>query len=491
MLSFICRIRLRRNRHYRIQPRTVIQEIHVLKTALCKSTENNNIAWAGPVRKEVCSTSPSAKSFSREKLREKIKKLTTISTEYKSISTMIKNQSFMKSRIASKSDFIKVNPLGENRLIQSPFYVSKGDISVFDNNSLFRNTTKLRENSKGHPLSHLESLKENTVSKLALTQLTAKASNTQAVQILDCSFSSNFPFFSQDGIKEDFQDQEIKESKPNCRAKTPGIETKSSQRINRIDSMSPKSILKKPCTAQVGHRKKVHYSRRLQSSGDHSVQLNNLRMEDMNQSSYFNSVRSGKNNDPNSSANKLKHKILQKAKERQKPRKIDHCTLKQIIQYKNAYKSYNTKLFKNRVLKHPQNEETTKEEIAKIIEYDHQEIYSPGKQPCSMTIINSHARKPFKSIDATSNVKRLIKKPGINPEIATLYKKFGILGKLTKARPHSGFTSNMNIEENRIASGSGFRGAVARGNVRKIKLNIKTNKSKSTDDHASRKFTNK
>ena len=124
-------------------------------------------------------------------------------------------------------------------------------------------------------------------------------------------------------------------------------------------------------------------------------------------------MRTEWNNNPNSEANQLKRELFKSAKERQKPQKIDHCTLKQILHYKNAYKFYNTKLFRKRILKNGKKKGISKEEIAKIVDYDHQNIYSPQFEPNSispvlttvdMTIMNSHSRKPFKSIDATNQL---------------------------------------------------------------------------------------
>ncbi|CAI2365552.1 unnamed protein product [Moneuplotes crassus] len=452
-----------------------------------KQYSTNNIAWMGPTDAKPGCSSTSVKSLSREKLREKIKKLASLSTDYKSISALAKNKTHLQSKLACKTKLIKINPFGDNRVVQHPFSGGKRDVNVMNNTSLFRNTTKLKGTSGESVLINDDTQPPNTANKLAQTLLTEKESNTQAVQILDCSFSSNFPFFSRETSKEDLQNQVQKDQELTSRAKTPAIESHQSQRINRINSMSPKGILKKPNTAQVGMNKRVHYPRKLNTSKDSSFHMNNPQIENVSQSSYFNSVRTDRNNDPNSEANKLKRKVFKNAKQRQKQRKMDHCTLKHILQYKNAFKSYNTVLFRNRVLDvNKQKKSIVKEGLTKIADYDNQEIYVPPGGTNNMTIMNSHTRKSFKSIDVTSSVNKLVKKSEINPEVAALYKKYGVFSMITKTRPHSGYKDKIKIKENRIAAGAGFRGAYL-VNKQKLKVNLKRPESKSTDHFGSRK----
>ena len=84
-----------------------------------------------------------------------------------------------------------------------------------------------------------------------------------------------------------------------------------------------------------------------------------------------------------------------------------------------------------------------------------------------------------------------MKKSKINPEVSKLYKKYGIFSMVTKARPHSGYESNINIQENKVAAGSGFKGALARNTKRKFKLDLKKPKSKSIDQFGKRNIANK
>jgi hypothetical protein len=107
----------------------------------------------------------------------------------------------------------------------------------------------------------------------------------QTVKVLDSSFGSNFPFFSAMDKEEE---KDVKQDDLIIRSQTPGIAQASSQYLENMMSSSPKSILKKPSTANVGSRKQVHYNLRIKYHKNPSVStFNSPEIKDINQSSYF------------------------------------------------------------------------------------------------------------------------------------------------------------------------------------------------------------
>jgi len=79
-------------------------------------------------------------------------------------------------------------------------------------------------------------------------------------QLLESSFTTNFPFFSTSSIRKENSRVDIHSREKLIRAKTPAIEWYNNKIVDDSISFSPKSILKKPNTASAGTRKQVHYN---------------------------------------------------------------------------------------------------------------------------------------------------------------------------------------------------------------------------------------
>jgi len=158
-----------------------------------------------------------------------------------------------------------------------------------NNTTLFRKTAKIRENSHDSRINAIKLRRPNTGihSKPNLVKSSDQESITGAIQNMYSSFGSNFPFFSTENLKEGMETEKSNSSTIPGRAKTPCVGNNTSERFGRVTSMSPKGILKKPNTAQIGRRKHVHYNLKLRKKGTSILELNNPPMDDISQSSYF------------------------------------------------------------------------------------------------------------------------------------------------------------------------------------------------------------
>lgn len=109
---------------------------------------------------------------------------------------------------------------GDNigQIIQNPYTDMKKEIKIMNPTSLLRNTAQYREPSISSKIQTSKSQKPRTGTgtgncmKRIRSQFSEQASNTQGVQVFDCSFSSNFPFFSAVETQENFYTNEVKPS---------------------------------------------------------------------------------------------------------------------------------------------------------------------------------------------------------------------------------------------------------------------------------------
>lgn len=113
--------------------------------------------------------------------------------------------------------------------------------------------------------------------------------------------------------------------------------------------MSPKSILKKPNTAQVGMRKHVHYNMKLNYKRTPSVSgINNPSIKNIHESSYFSSQTTRPSVKNELKRPKKQLRVNEKARSgimSKNPK--DHVVVKQNLMTKNAVKFCLSRVFRS------------------------------------------------------------------------------------------------------------------------------------------------
>lgn len=182
-----------------------------------------------------------------------------------------------------------INSSGQS-VVQYPFSGNLKQMEVMNNQTLFRKTTHKQSlySTNPKPLIPKRPVTGSGARHYTISQFSDQ--KIEGMKIMDSSFGENFPFFSTTSNKDEkgyntaFMQTETEESN---RAKTPAIHKEESMGDDAF--ASPKGILKKPSTAQVGTRKRVHYNIKLKSKHNSSVlDLNSPSIKSLEESSYFN-----------------------------------------------------------------------------------------------------------------------------------------------------------------------------------------------------------
>lgn len=175
-------------------------------------------------------------------------------------------------------------------IVQYPFTGVFKEMEVMNNPTLFHKTRGNSINeSKMNTVDPRRTYTGSGSRQALMSQYSDQKQPSQMVKILDSSFGSSFPFFSTSNANYDVYRGEFRDAGNSERAKTPALMTQESEPFDRDGNLSPKSILKKPNTAQGACRKRVHYDLQMKlKRKTSSHEVNNPQITDISQSSYFN-----------------------------------------------------------------------------------------------------------------------------------------------------------------------------------------------------------
>jgi len=250
----------------------------------------SNKAWMFPQKKYERISSPSVQDMSIDKINSKVNRVTSANTrsDWNNISERAKKQA-RKLQLKYRNTE-SVNYSSGWLIVQLPFSGTYREVDVMNNQTLFSKTVnrdKILSSHNSNTLERKEIFSGSRTRHMKLSQYTDQK-QTLPDKGLNSSFGSSFPFFSSVNMNYETEKNEDYASRSQSRVKTPFIEKYESEDMEWIGNISPKSILKKPNTAQAGLRKRVQYNLQLNIKKHITNEIEQPQSINMNESSYFN-----------------------------------------------------------------------------------------------------------------------------------------------------------------------------------------------------------